>query len=625
LHGFALSVLVDERNYPALSNYINNTHLGRRLVYYRTGYVEQRAEKPVKADSIVLKLNVKDGNYADWLRTEIRLRFDYACVESVNVFRTEDRALTHEGQVKHSKIRHEKDDRRNVNDRRHWILGFDNQEKLALFQEQAHEQALIVSECDAKLNSLSNRDRENRSRAMHCQTLVNLQWQEIDVVPLLQRISDIENSIRKVREGNTALQEIARLINEQKALVSQAEDDLSDIKAEHKTICNKIKEDQDNLDKLKNDPSIVPLTPHQQKGLDERYARHTVRLDNLDRVMNSVNQTLNNEVEVINRSIADCEKKIESVFVDFKRTWPMDSGDLDTTLSSATDFFAKLERLETDGLPAHEERFFKLLQDQSHQNLAALSTYLIDARNAIMERMALVNEGLSQVPFNETASQRTFLKIEAGDRQLPEVQEFKQNIKQALSHAWSEEREFAEERFLALRKLVDRLSGLENDQKRWRDSVLDVRQHVEFIGREIDEDGVEVEVYRSGAGKSGGQRQKLATTCLAAALRYQLGGNDHGVPMYAPVVLDEAFSSSDNEFTTLSMNIFKNFGFQMIVATPLKSVMTLEPFISGACFVDINDRRVSSVLIIEYDNDRQRLSLPEQTHQEESEETVEAS
>jgi len=150
--------------------------------------------------------------------------------------------------------------------------------------------------------------------------------------------------------------------------------------------------------------------------------------------------------------------------------------------------------------------------------------------------------------------------------------------------------------------------------RRWREAVLDVRQHVEFIGRELDQEGRTVEVYRSGAGKSGGQRQKLATTCLAAALRYQLGGNDHEVPMYAPVVLDEAFDKADNEFTALAMNIFASFGFQMIVATPLKSVMTLEPFIGGACFVDISDRRRSGVLIIEYDDTRQRLNLPEHVH-----------
>jgi uncharacterized protein YPO0396 len=109
---------------------------------------------------------------------------------------------------------------------------------------------------------------------------------------------------------------------------------------------------------------------------------------------------------------------------------------------------------------------------------------------------------------------------------------------------------------------------------------------------------------------------EVATTCLAAALRYQLGGSDTGIPLYAPVVLDEAFDKADNEFTALAMNIFANFGFQMIVATPLKSVMTLEPFIGGACFVDIRDRRVSGVLMIEYDEERQRLRLPEHAHAE---------
>jgi uncharacterized protein YPO0396 len=101
-------------------------------------------------------------------------------------------------------------------------------------------------------------------------------------------------------------------------------------------------------------------------------------------------------------------------------------------------------------------------------------------------------------------------------------------------------------------------------------------------------------------------------------LRYQLGGGTTGLPMYAPVVLDEAFDKADNEFTALAMNIFANFGFQMIVATPLKSVMTLEPFIGGACFVDIRERRVSGVLLIEYDDERQRLHLSEHTRMEAS-------
>jgi hypothetical protein len=48
----------------------------------------------------------------------------------------------------------------------------------------------------------------------------------------------------------------------------------------------------------------------------------------------------------------------------------------------------------------------------------------------------------------------------------------------------------------------------------------------------------------------------------------------------------------------------------MIVATPFRSVMTLEPFIGGACVVQIEDRKSSGVLMIEYDEERQKLKLP---------------
>lgn len=613
LHGFALSLLVDERHYSALANHINNTHLGQRLVYYRTGRPETWQAKPIGANSLVLKLQVKEGAYSDWLQAELRQRFDYACVDGMTSFRSADRAITREGQVKHSRTRHEKDDRRNVGDRRYWVLGFDNREKLAIFQAQAQELAATITRLQREIDAFADQDKNRASRAIQCQTLVNLQWQEIDVTPLLDRIAAIERQIREAHEGNTALLQISERINQQKKLVQKADDNLQEAKVAHGSILKQIQDSTQKLESLLQDVSRVALTPHQISGLGERFAKQAdvLKLDNLDKVTTSVERALNSEIEDINRAISECERAIEARFADFKRQWPVDAGDMDTSLASAPDFFAKLIRLETDGLPAHEQRFFELLQNQSHQNLAALSTYLNDARKAILERMDLVNDSLRQVPFNQSVNQRTYLHIDASDRQLADVKELKQEIQQALSHAWSEDREFAEARFLALRRLVERLASQDPEQRRWREAVLDVRQHVEFIGREIDEGGVEVEIYRSGAGKSGGQRQKLATTCLAAALRYQLGGNDHGVPMYAPVVLDEAFDKADNEFTALAMNIFTNFGFQMIVATPLKSVMTLEPFIGGACFVDISDRRVSGVLLIEYDGDRQRLKLPE--------------
>lgn len=620
LHGFALSLLVDERHYSALSNYINTAHLGQKLVYYRTGQVQHQYGKAVDTNSLVLKLTIKECNQSEWLKSELRRRFDYACVDSLQAFRRADRALTKEGQVKHSKTRHEKDDRRNVSDRRFWVLGFDNREKLALYRKQAQELAANISALEEKIKEMDAKGDLRARRVMHCNTLVNLQWQEIDIAPLLENINKLEQQIDNVLNGNTKLKNIAEKIERQNKVVELAEQELLRTKVAFDKVINQVAESEEALSILQADPSIIQLTPLQQTGLDDRFSpfNEILSLENLDKHVRSVEGSIRDEGDKLNKDIASCEKIIEKKFDEFIIEWPAEAEGLDSTLAAAPDFFSKLARLETDGLPAHEQRFFELLESQSHQNLAALSTYLSDARKEILERMELVNDSLSKVPFNQSTNQVTFLTIEANDRQLPEVRDFKQEIQQALSHAWSEDRELAESRFLSMRKLVQRLSSQEPDDKRWRHLVLDVRQHMEFIGKETDESGIEIEVYRSGSGKSGGQRQKLATTCLAAALRYQLGGYEHSVPMYAPVVLDEAFDKADNEFTALAMNIFRNFGFQMIVATPLKSVMTLEPFISGACFIDISDRRVSGVLMIEYDSEQQRLKLPAHTRQEAS-------
>lgn len=240
--------------------------------------------------------------------------------------------------------------------------------------------------------------------------------------------------------------------------------------------------------------------------------------------------------------------------------------------------------------------------------MATINKKLLNGRRNIRERMELVNQSLCDANFNVG----TYLQIEVMDRNLDVVNGFRRQLNELLQNAFdaSIDLNTAEIKFTQLKDLISRFRSSEHTDVRWRSQVLDVRQHVEFLGRERDAKGNEIEVYRSGAGKSGGQREKLATTCLAAALRYQLGGADSCFPQYAAVVLDEAFAKADSEFTKLAMQIFENFGFQMIIATPLKSVKTLQKFIGGAAFVYIEDRSRSDVVLIQYDESSSRLKLP---------------
>lgn len=636
LRGFALSLLVEERYYQALANHVNARHLGRRLVYYRTGRPASPPARPLPPASLVLKLEVREGPHRAWLEAQLRERFDYACVESVAALRAAERAVTREGQVKHGPDRHEKDDRHPVDDPARWVLGWDNRAKRALFEERVRTARERLARLEAAIGELKAREEERGVRVQACQVLVNLRWQEIDAAPVLERLAALADRLREAREGDPELRRLAEELQAQEARREAADEALRAARVARDRVHEELAATRRRLEQCLRELAAAGgqapgaaaqgagagapadlLPPARASALEERFSRlgEAADLDNLDKLAHRVDQGLTREMDEVQGQIVAAERAIEGCFAEFKRRWPAEAGDVDATLASAPDFLARLARLEADGLPAYEQRFFDLLRTQSTQNLTALNTHLAQARKAIHERMELVNESLARVEFNPG----THLRIEVSDRHLPEVREFRQEVQAILSHAWTEgaeDREATEARFLALRRLVERLGSQDPEQRRWREAVLDVRQHVEFIARELDERGAEIEVYRSGAGKSGGQRQKLATTCLAAALRYQLGGADRGLPVYAPVVLDEAFDKADHEFTALAMRVFLHFGFQMIVATPLKSVMTLEPFVGGACYVDIRDRRSSGVLPIEYDEERGRLDLPARVREE---------
>lgn len=614
LRGFALSLLVDERHYAAVSNHVNDTRLNSRLVYHRVATESGSSRPSVQAWSLVNKLTLRDNANRPWLDAELRRRFDYACVENMRDFRQQERAVTREGQVRHGKARHEKDDRHAIDDRREWVLGFDNREKLRLYEQRAQQLADEISRLDRELKQLEAAKAQMQDRHLASQTLANLQWQEIEVASLLDRIQMLTRTLAEMRSSNHALKELGERIQKQKGKLKDAEDALNQTRAERINVGKQIEQHDRELGELEALLTSSVLTDDQQQTLKARFEAFDkpLTLKNLESQRTSVERGINEEKTTLRTEQGDLEKGIEKCFGAFKRTWPQEGADLDETLASAPDFIALLERLEHDGLPKYEQRFFDMLKERSMGSLAALNTHLTDARKEIRERMEMVNESLAQAEFNPG----THLQIEVSDRVLPDVRAFREQVKQILENAWLVDQDGAEARFGIMRELVNKLSGEESDKQRWREQVLDVRQHVEFMGHESDAAGREVEVYRSGAGKSGGQREKLATTCLAAALRYQLGGSDGGAPLYASVVLDEAFGKADNEFTELAMKIFTNFGFQLIVATPLKSVMTLEPFIGGACFVDIGDRKRSATLQIEYDHAKRRLNLPEKAHGE---------
>src|ERR1035441_8288026 len=103
--------MVEERYYARVSTFVNEAHLGGRLVYFRVGRPEEAGARPIPANSLWHKLRIKSGIFTPWLDAELKQRFDYVCADSIQAFRNADKAVTREGQIPHGKTRHEKDDR----------------------------------------------------------------------------------------------------------------------------------------------------------------------------------------------------------------------------------------------------------------------------------------------------------------------------------------------------------------------------------------------------------------------------------------------------------------------------------------------------------------------------------
>jgi uncharacterized protein YPO0396 len=155
----------------------------------------------------------------------------------------------------------------------------------------------------------------------------------------------------------------------------------------------------------------------------------------------------------------------------------------------------------------------------------------------------------------------------------------------------SDDTPYAEAKFLQVRAIIDRFrgrDGLTDLDRRWTAKVTDVRQWFAFAASERwREDGSEHEHYADSGGKSGGQKEKLAYTILAASLAYQFGLEWGAVRSrsFRFVVIDEAFGRGSDESAQYGLRLFRQLNLQLLIVTPLQKIPVIEPFVSSVGFV----------------------------------------
>ena len=605
LGGDSSCLVVLSEDLPQVTRYLRDTNIRGKLICLEATWMVAPAPIP-GADTVGSKLLIQAGATSTWLHHRVATHYTHLCTNDASRYAAAEKAVTQSGLLKLGRIRHQKDDRYPVDDASRWVIGFGNAAKIAVFAAQVTKLRASVDARSIAFERARAAADADSERVMAATAIGTMTWDDVNVAHRRAILYALRYQLTTATAAHPDLIALRAEISTQQTQLDSARGASVRAEVAESKITDKLLEVQQELETGRA-REHEPLAADLLAELDSLFAAFTVTLKTLEAQAGRVGEELQTRRRELETSIARLEGQVEREFALFKSQWPSAAADMDATFASVDGFMAILDRLETEDFPRFETRFLALLQQQSTEQLSHLVTDMDTQRLEIPKRLSLVNDSLRTAAFNPG----TYLVIETSTRNLPDVRDFRLRVKACTEGLFSSAPTSAEDaaaRFGALESLVQKLSRDDKAGLTWRTLVLDVRQHVEFIAKEIDATTGEVrEVYQSGAGKSGGQRQKLAATCLAAALRYQLGGRDRDVPQFATVVLDEAFDKADATFTALAMNIFRQFGFQMVIATPNKSIKTLEPFIGGVCVVAIAERNRSSVQIISIDPVTHRL------------------
>jgi uncharacterized protein YPO0396 len=272
----------------------------------------------------------------------------------------------------------------------------------------------------------------------------------------------------------------------------------------------------------------------------------------------------------------------------FSREYDFQTRDMDVSVESAPEYEKILIKLENDNLPAFENEFKSLLNENTIKEIAKFQGLLNKEQTLIKEKIEIINKSLSDIEYNTNR----YIKLEAEKNTDIEIKEFQNDLRSCLSHIITGSNDpYSETKFLQVKKIIERFKGREGSaeaDKRWTKKVTDVRNWFIFGASErwMDDDA-EYEHYTDSGGKSGGQKEKLAYTVLAASLAYQFGleWGEIKSESFRFVAIDEAFGRGSDESTAYSLELFKKLNLQLLIVTPLQKIHIIEPYVSSLGFV----------------------------------------
>lgn len=616
LRGFGLSMLVPEKHYRVISQYVNARTMMYREKRLKLDYFsiphnfDYNSQNDIDVDSVVNKIEIKpDSLFEDWILNELETKFNLRCVSLEEFQRQKRDVITKEGQFKRGK-KHTKDDRYDLWDRRNFVLGWTtNKEKISALGKHLDDLKSESNNFDSQITSLATELQTNTKSQGNLQQILSydnwydLNWQDevSAIVSLEKERNELESTNNILKTLNERLVEVIKQITELETEQSVALQTKGSIEGKLQEYYEDVIECDSTVDSLNVEErgKYFPLIETEIQSIE-------LSIKNISKVRDDLFRKKNTQRETASKSQNGIRDRIIKQMVEFNDQFPSDSLDLSAEIDSLPEYLWRLEKILTEGLPAHEATLKTMLNKNTIDDIVAFDNKLDMHEKAIKDKIRSINEHLKAIEFNRG----TFIELIADRNRDLEIKRFKEDLKACYSNILDTNDAYTEARFNDVQKILNRFRSNDTRDIEWTHKVTDVRNWFDFNASErYLATNEEKEYYIGSSGKSGGQKEKLAYTIIASALAYQFGLT-YGEPKsksFRFAVIDEAFGKGSDSSAEYGLELFKKLNLQLLIVTPLQKIHIIENYIAAVHHVanrDGNYSEIQNLTVEEYKTEK---------------------
>ncbi len=571
-----LRLLIAPEHAPAALAWINARN---NRLHVRLREAEVRSEQSqFFSDGYTRKLNFKPHMHREALK-HLLAGMDRHCMADVEALRRTPHAMTVEGLMSGRSGYFDKQDQKSLKD--NWMTGFDNRDQL---ERLAQALAAATQQHATRLREMRDAEaavEETRKSLTLLERLQEVIFENIDTPGAQAEFDRLHAQLLELTAPTSNVEQARSDWEAARKQTQVLQDGQITLKTRIALLDNAIEQANAAIDRIRQRIG---------SGLDD--AQNALAADHLKAPQaddpSQFDDLERRETERVQQQIKrlyDHRGRIEQQLIrEMSKAKTADTGALSEAGTELQDLPAYIERLRLlneEALPEKLGRFLTYLNQSSDQGVTQLLSGIDSEVAVIEERIADLNTTLERVDFQSGR----YLRLEPQRVEHESLRTLRQARAQLRSAQLKDDQ--GESHYRALLALAGLLrNAVERRKTQSAQALLDPRYRLQFAVWVIERHtGKVIEKRTSSQGGSGGEKEIIASYVLTASLSYALCPRGRQQPLFATIVLDEAFSKSSQAVAGRIIRALAEFGLHPLFVTPNKELRLLREHTRSAIVV----------------------------------------